>query len=168
MLKIIQAETAAHVAYVRELFGEYLQWVGGMLQREFGFNTDIAAILEQDMRTLSKFAPPTGRLLLASDAGQVIGLGCLRSLSAETGEIKRMYVRPPFRGRGIGRALLTELLAQAHAIGYQYIRLDSAPFLPESHALYRSAGFREIPAYPGVEIPQEFHHNWLFMEKLLA
>ena len=78
-----------------------------------------------------------------------------------------MYVRPEFRRRGIGAALLEELIAQAREIGYAAIRLDCPLFLKPAHALYRSAGFYEIEPYAGTEIPPEFQHLWLFMEKRL-
>jgi GNAT superfamily N-acetyltransferase len=167
MLEIIQAEMDEHAESVRELFGEYLGWVMGMLNREFGIHFDIAAVLEQDILTLGKFAPPSGRLLLARYSDRIVGLVCLKLLSVDTGELKRMYVRPQFRGLGIGHALVAELLAQARAIGYRRICLDSPPFSHAAHTLYRSLGFEEITAYPGVEIPKELHHNWRFMEKLL-
>jgi GNAT superfamily N-acetyltransferase len=82
-------------------------------------------------------------------------------------EIKRMYVRPQFRGRGIGRALLQRLLVEAKEIGYPAVRLDSARFMQEAHALYRSSGFDEVEPYPESEIPTEFQEHWVFMEMRL-
>ena len=79
-----------------------------------------------------------------------------------------MYVRPAFRGRGIGRALLDELTKQASANGYACLRLDSACFMVTAHALYRSAGFTPIAPYPETEIPPEFQRYWLYMEKRLV
>ena len=76
-----------------------------------------------------------------------------------------MYVRPKARKRGLGRALLNELLEQSHQIGYQRVRLDSARFMSEAHQLYRTSGFREIEAYEGSEIPKEFQSHWIFMER---
>jgi GNAT superfamily N-acetyltransferase len=84
-----------------------------------------------------------------------------------TGEIKRMYVRPDFRGQGIGRALLEALLAEARPAGYRRVRLDSGPFMKAAHALYRRVGFHEIAPYPESEIPVAFHEQSVFMEKQL-
>ena len=78
-----------------------------------------------------------------------------------------MYVRESYRGQGIGRALLDQLLADGQSLGYTAMRLDSARFMHAAHALYRSAGFREIEPYPGSEIPQMHQQYSTFMEKTL-
>jgi len=80
---------------------------------------------------------------------------------------KRLYVRPPLRRRGVGRALVSRLLDEARAIGYTSLRLDSAGYMTAAHALYRSLGFREIAPYAGSEIPKQFRAHWVFMERLL-
>lgn len=165
MLQIISANRNQHAQPIRELFWEYLQWANAKVEENFGVSFDIAAMLEEDMSTLSKFMPPGGRLLLGSVEDQLMGLACLKALTNSIGEIKRMYVRPQARKRGLGRALLNELLEQAHQIGYERIRLDSARFMTEAHQLYRTSGFREIEAYEGSQIPKEFQNHWLFMER---
>jgi len=76
-----------------------------------------------------------------------------------------MYVRSEARNRGLGRALLVQLLEEARLAGYTLVRLDSARFMNEAHQLYRNIGFREIEAYEGSEIPKEFQKNWIFMER---
>ena len=167
MLQIVHASTDEHVQAVRELFGEYLHWGGSMIQREFAITLDIGAMLEADMRTLSKFDPPWGRLLIARAGTHLAGMACLKRLTDDTGEVKRMYVRPQFRRMGIGQTLLAELLTQARAIGYHHARLDSARFMHAAHALYRSLGFQEIAPYCESEVPAEFHQYWIFMEKAL-
>jgi GNAT superfamily N-acetyltransferase len=152
---------------VRELFWEYLQWANSRVNEEFGVDFDIQSMLEQNMLELEKFSPPHGRLLLAEHEGQITGLACMRRIREDIGEIKRMYVRPGFRGKGIGKALLEGLVNEAREIGYPRIRLDSARFMKEAHSLYRSAGFQEIDPYPESEIPAEFQKHWIFMEKQL-
>jgi GNAT superfamily N-acetyltransferase len=79
-----------------------------------------------------------------------------------------MYVRPEARQRGLGRALLNRLVEEAGQIGYERLRLDSARFMKAAHQLYGTIGFREIEAYPGSEIPQEFQTHWIFMEMELS
>ena len=91
----------------------------------------------------------------------------MRKIREDIGEVKRMYVRPAFRGQGIGRALLDALIQEAGQIGYPRIRLDSTRFMKEAHALYRSAGFVEIAEYPESEIPAQFREHWIFMEMVL-
>lgn len=168
MLKICQAETSEHRDHVRALFWEYLQWANAMVGREFGITFDIETMLEHDMDELSKFFPPSGRLLLAEHDNEVAGIVCLRKLGDDTGEVKRMYVRPAYRGKGIGRALVEALLAGAGHTGYTRVRLDSAKFMLAAHSLYRSLGFEEITAYDGSEVPLEFQAHWIFMEKTLT
>jgi len=167
MIQIIRANKEKHVQVLRELFWEYLQWANTKVEQEFGVSFDIASMLETDMHTLDKFMPPKGCLLLGYVEDQTMGIACLRALTDSIGEIKRMHVRPEARNRGLGRALLNQLLEEAGQIGYERVRLDSARFMTEAHKLYRSAGFHEIEAYEGSEIPQEFQNHWIFMEKLL-
>lgn len=152
---------------VRKLFWEYLQWANGRLNEEFDVNFDIESILEHDMAQLEIFLPPQGRLLLATEQSQAIGIACMKRIREDIGEIKRMYVRPEFQGKGIGRVLLESLIAEAKQIGYASIRLDSARFMKSAHSLYSSAGFRVIEPYPESEIPLEFQKHWVFMEKKL-
>lgn len=167
MTRIYQAQTDQDRLYVRELFWEYLQWANGRVNEVFGVTFDIEAMLEGDIAQLEIFYPPDGRLLLVTEESWPAGIACLKRIGEDVGEIKRMYVRPEFRGRGIGRALLAELLTQAAEIGYPSVRLDSARFMQAAHALYRSAGFCEIEPYPESEIPLEFQKHWIFMEKSL-
>jgi GNAT superfamily N-acetyltransferase len=167
MIQIIIANKEEHSQPIRELFWEYLQWGNVKLNEEFGFHFDIAAMIETDMNTLDKFMPPNGRLLLGYVEDQPMGIACLKALTDSIGEVKRMYVRPGARNRGLGRALLNQLLEEARQIGYERIRLDSARFMKEAHQLYRTNGFREIEAYEGSEIPKEFQDHWIFMEQKL-
>ena len=91
----------------------------------------------------------------------------MRRIQKDVCEIKRLYVRPEFRRRGIGRALLEKLIAEAQEIGYPTVRLDSTRFMGAAHSLYRSVGFYEIEPYAESEIPPEFRQHWVFMEKQL-
>ncbi len=167
-IEIVQAREDVHAHHIRELFWEYLQWANARIHAEYGVQFDIAPMLEQDMAGLAKFLPPGGRLLLGQYDGQVAGIACMKPLAREIGEIKRMYVRPAARRKGVGRALLARLLDEAHAIGYECVRLDSARFMEDAHALYRSLGFREIDPYEGSEIPSAFQAHWVFMERKIS
>lgn len=167
MLEIYQFQSERDQSQVREMFWEYLQWANAHLKQEYEIDLDIETLQEQSMRELDKFAPPAGRLLLAEQEGQLAGLACLRKIKPGVGEIKRMYVRPAFRRKGIGRKLAQRLISEARAIGYASVRLDSTRFMTAAHALYRSLGFREIEPYPESEIPPEFQTHWVFMEMTL-
>ena len=167
MASIHQAETDEDRALIRELFWEYLEWANERLNQEYGINLDIESMLERDMTKLEIFLPPDGRLLLAIEGARGTGLACMKRIRKEVGEIKRMYVRPEFRGRGIGRVLLEALIAEAREMGYPTIRLDSTHFMETAHSLYCSVGFCEIEPYPESEIHPEYQANWIFMEKQL-
>jgi GNAT superfamily N-acetyltransferase len=167
MIRIIKADRKEPAQHIRALFWEYLQWANAKVEENFGVSFDIASMLEEDMNTLDKFMLPKGRLLLGYVEDQPMGIACLKALSETIGEVKRMYVRPEARNRGLGRALLNQLLEEARQIGYQRVRLDSARFMTEAHQLYRTNGFREIEAYEGSEIPAEFQKHWIFMELVL-
>lgn len=143
---------------------EYLQWANAKVDENFGVSFDIATMLEEDMNRLGKFMSPKGRLLLGYVEDQPMGIACLKALTNGIGEVKRMYVRPQARKKGLGRALLNQLMEEARQIGYERIRLDSARFMTEAHQLYRTNGFQEIEAYEGSEIPKEFQNYWIFME----
>jgi GNAT superfamily N-acetyltransferase len=149
------------------LFLEHLQWANAKVKEKFQINFNTAVMLEVDMKSLDEFMPPQGRLLLAYIGDRLAGIACLKALTPDIGEIKRMYVRPGNRKQGLGRALLIRLLEEASQIGYKKIRLDSAPFMTEAQNLYRTTGFTEIDAYEGNKVPKELHVHWIFMENAL-
>jgi len=88
-----------------------------------------------------------GAFLIASSSGRPVGCGAVRRLEAGTGEIKRMYVSPDARGRGVGRAVLTALEAEARALGITRLVLETGLRQIEAVALYERAGFSQIPAF---------------------
>ena len=144
MLRIEQASSADQVALVRELFLEYAQ----ALTVDLCFQDFTRELQELP----GKYVAPAGRLLLAyyNDTGMselLAGCGALRPLSAEICEIKRLYVRPEFRGHGLGRALTVALISAAREIGYRAVRLDTLPEMRAAHKLYEELGFREIAPY---------------------
>jgi N-acetylglutamate synthase-like GNAT family acetyltransferase len=99
--------------------------------------------------------------------GVIIGMGALHQIREKTGEIKRMYIRPAYQGKGYGRALLQKLLQKAKEFGYYSIYLDSARFMTTAQHLYRSFGFIECKEYPETEIPPQLRSHWLYMKKTL-
>lgn len=170
MAHIRQADSDKDRATIKALFQEYLAWVFERIEAGYGYRPQFTLDekVEQDVASMIEaFLPPSGRLLLAFEEVHSAGIGCLRRIQENTGEIKRMYVRPEFRGRGIGRALLKALVSEAHEMGYLVVRLDSASFMEAAHSLYRSAGFNEIGPYQESEIPLDLRHSWRFMEKQL-
>jgi GNAT superfamily N-acetyltransferase len=91
--------------------------------------------------------PPSGRFLGVWVGDRLVACGGIRVLEPGTAEIKRMYVAESARGQGVGRDLLAALESAARSLGCDRVRLDTGEYQPEAQALYRSAGYREIPAY---------------------
>jgi ribosomal protein S18 acetylase RimI-like enzyme len=108
------------------------------------------------------YAPPRGRLLVALIGRATAGCVALRSLDTRTAELKRLYVRPPFRHVGLGRALVEAACKEARRLGYERLRLDTLPSMKDAIALYRSLGFREILPYRDDAFPGR-----LFLERSL-
>lgn len=145
MLRIFQAQTAEHLATARELFEEYADGLGHDLCFQH---------FPEELATLpGAYAPPRGRLLLATCEGAPVGCVALRAQSLTICEMKRMYLRPAFRGRGIGRRLAIEIIAAARRIGYERMRLDTLDSMSVPLALYHSLGFKEVVAYYNNPIP---------------
>jgi ribosomal protein S18 acetylase RimI-like enzyme len=145
-ISIIEAGSPEDIGVARELFKEYADWLGFSLCFQ-GFDNELATLP-------GKYSAPAGRLLLARCDGAVAGCGALRPLDPRICEMKRLYVRPQFRGRRLGFLLAEHLIGDAKAIGYDFMRLDTVPQLADANRLYRSLGFYEIPAYYNNPLPE--------------
>jgi carbonic anhydrase len=137
--------TPADLADVRHLFEEYAASIDFSLCFQ-GFDRELAELP-------GAYAPPEGRLLLAKVDGAPAGCIALRSLGAGICEMKRLYVRPHFHGRGIGRQLVETLIEEGRAAGYAAMRLDTVPSMKVAIALYESLGFVDIEPYRENPVP---------------
>ena len=154
-LELVDAVSDAELASVRELFQEY----AGSLGFDLGFQD-----FERELSELpGDYAPPRGRLVLARIDRAVAGCVAVRPLKGDCCEMKRLYVRPAFRGAGAGRALAQAALDAGRAAGYARMRLDTVPQMGEARRLYRSLGFTDIEPYRFNPIP-----GTAFMEIVLA
>ncbi len=146
LTEIIRANSDDHIQHARELFREYEAW----LEIDLCFQN-----FERELAELpGKYAPPEGRLLLAVENGKHAGCVALRKIGDGTCEIKRLFLRPQFRGRGLGRRLAEAIIDEAKQIGYERMRLDTLPpKMDDAIALYRSIGFREIEPYYDNPVP---------------
>ena len=146
LTEIIRADSADDIERVRELFREYEAW----LEVDLCFQN-----FERELAELpGKYAPPDGRLLLAVKNGNVAGCVALRKIGESICEIKRLFLRPQFRGQGLGRMLAKAIIRNAKQIGYERMRLDTLPpKMNDAIALYRSMGFNQIESYYDNPVP---------------
>jgi ribosomal protein S18 acetylase RimI-like enzyme len=136
---IVDAATAADFSAARALFEEY----AAELKIDLCFQGFAAELTQLEER----YGPPAGCLLLARRGASSVGCGALRRLSADTCEMKRLYVRAGARGAAIGRLIAEGLAARARSLGYQRMVLDTLAAMIPARSLYRSLGFRETAAY---------------------
>jgi len=156
----------------RGLILEYLRWIAATALTHYQLTFDIDAMVRSDIEDRAKFYPPYGRFYLVRHGDAHVGVGCLKRLSPEVGELQRMYVQPGARGIGAGRLLLKQLVDDARALGHRSLRLESLKALATAHALYRSAGFVEtdpyadnsMRAYQAPEDLDTFRASTVFME----
>ena len=145
MLRIFQAETDEHVAQVHTLFIEYAGCVGHDLEFQH-FSDELSSLP-------GSYAPPTGRLLLAAEGDELVGCVALRQQTPEICEMKRLYIREPFRGRGFGRQMAIAVIDAARQIGYKRMRLDTLATMTIPRSLYQSLGFVGVDPYYDNPIP---------------
>lgn len=135
----IITETGESLNIVRELFREYEKYIGvDLCFQDF----------ENELKSLpGAYSRPQGRLYLIESAGEIAGCAALRKFDEDVCEMKRLYVREKFRGRGLGRQAAELIVAEARNIGYKRMMLDTLPAMTEAITLYESLGFKKVPEY---------------------
>ena len=145
VVQLLQARSESDWSEARSLVEEY----AGTLGVDLSFQ-DLAGEL-QHLR--QEYAPPAGAFFLARDGDACLGCVALRRFSPDSGEIKRLYLRPQARGRGLGRRLAEAAVEAGRRAGYRRLLLDTLPAMREAHALYASMGFRPVAAYRFNPVP---------------
>jgi ribosomal protein S18 acetylase RimI-like enzyme len=145
MATIREADRRADVAEVRQLFEEYAQSLGVDLSFQ-GFGDELASLP-------GAYSAPGGRLLLAGDEARAVGCVGVRWLESGICEMKRLYVRPEARGRGVARKLAEAAIAFGKSANYHAMRLDTLPTMAAAQELYRQLGFRDVAPYRYNPVP---------------
>ncbi len=135
----IQEGNQVGVDQAKELFEEY--------QTELGIDLCFQGFQDELAKLPGKYGPPGGALLIVYSEAVPIACGAIRDLGDGFAELKRLYVRPAFRGTGLGRTITETLLDRARAFGYQFLRLDTLRRLGPALDLYKSLGFEETAPY---------------------
>ena len=141
LVRVLEGDSTAECEL---LFREYVEWSSERVAAD-----GIAQFSDSDLESVHatfraewpKLFGPRGRLFLATVNGEPAGVGALKPVTTELGEVKRMFVRSAYRGTGLGRRIMTRLVDEARELGYRSLRLETMPFMAEAQSLYRSIGF---------------------------
>jgi len=139
MFKVLEAESKEQMKIARMIFEEYSNYVNIDLEFQ-NFKKEINTLHEI-------YNHPYDCILIAYFNENLVGCGALRKFDEEICEMKRLYVKPEFRGRGFGKSLAKTIIDKAIKIGYKSMRLDTLPFMKEAISLYKSLGFKEMKPY---------------------
>ncbi len=138
-MKIIPVTSSEQVEIAKDLFKEYAA--------SLNFNLCFQNFDKELAELPGGYSPPSGLLLLAEYENKTAGCAALRKINDEMCEMKRLYVKPEFRGKGIGKFLAENVIEEARRIGYEKMRLDTLPIMKEAISMYKRFGFKEIPSY---------------------
>jgi GNAT superfamily N-acetyltransferase len=171
MSDLVIIELESHRSILVDLNEEYFKWVYNEIRTNYNIEVlptndishrQFASIIVDEF---AFFTPPEGISYLLYIDDEVAGMGALRSMNKDIGEIKRMYIRPIYRGKGLGKKILKQLLKKGKEFGFSRIYLNTGPFMKSARQMYHSFGFIEREEYNGSEILEEMKPFWLFMEK---
>ena len=144
-MNIRYAENDTDIEIIRKLFVEYAESLGYNLCFQ-GFN--------EELKTLpGKYSAPEGILLLAEVSGRIAGCVALRKIGEGICEMKRLYVKPQFRGLGLGKALAVRIIDEGKKLDYKIMRLDTLDILEKAIQIYQQLGFRKVSPYYDNPLP---------------
>ena len=158
----------SHLEGIRSILTEYMTFLANeMIKPPWNYNIDVESGVNFSMKNLDKFAEPDGRLLLVKVDDQIAGTISMRKIREDSGEIKRMFVRPNFRGKKLGNLMIEEVIEVAKKNGFSKLYLDTAQFMSSAVNLYKKYGFEKTESYPECIVAKELWDNWIFMKKEL-
>ena len=171
MVKFVPFDLNLHKEVFVELNIELITWIADQLRENYQIDSaseirqTIPEYVNIHLEEIASLRPPDGVIYLLVDDGDIAGMGAIRKVSDEIGEIKRMYIRPLYRGRGYGKQMLNKLLEMGREFGFSSFLLETSKFMTIAHHLYKSAGFIEREEYPESETPKMLRSYQIYMEK---
>jgi GNAT superfamily N-acetyltransferase len=170
MAEFVKFDPNVHMDYYVDLYIEYMTYIFKEVKEvhQIDFlsrvNQTVEEWINDNLEPYINLKPPEGILIILKIDGEAVGMGTLRKVRENVGEIKRMYNRPKIRRQGYARQMLNKLMELGKEMGCISFLLDTPKF-SVAHYLYRSAGFKEIEEYPETEIPLDLRQHWYYMEK---
>ena len=160
LIRLVPYDSISHRAQFLELNMEFITWISTQMRihhnidaeaqirqmTEAQIGQNIREYVENYVDKFTTLKPPKGIIYILETEENVIGMGALSPLDERVGEIKRMYIRQEYRGKGIGKRLLIKLMKKAKVFGYSSLRLESQDFMTVAHQLYQSMGFQKTDA----------------------
>ena len=153
-----------------ELNIEYVSWVSEKYDKIH--NIDLESVngksnemyVKEFLEEFTKIKPPRGIILVLLANKKVVGMGAVSEHGSGVGEIKRMFIKPEFRGQGLGRTMFSKLIEKGREFGFSKLRLETANFFEAARHLYRSFGFQDIEEYHGGEVSLCLRETTKYME----
>jgi ribosomal protein S18 acetylase RimI-like enzyme len=171
VVEFVPFDMNVHKEAYRQLNIELIAWIADQLRENYQIDAvsivgqSIPEYVDDHLEELTRLKPPEGIIYLLVVEEDVAGMGALRRLDGRIGEIKRMYIRPTYRGRGYGKQMLNKLLQAGREFGFTSFLLETSKFMAVAQHIYKSAGFIEREEYPESETPTILRQYQLFMEK---
>ena len=158
----------SHLEEISIILNEYLSFISKeLIKPPWNFTLDVEYAVNFTMNNLDKFAEPDGRLLLVEVDGEIAATISLRKIREDAGEIKRMYVKPKFRGKKLGNLMVEKVISISEENGFSKLFLDTSSFMSSAVSLYKKYGFKKIDSYPECIVSKKLWDNWIFMMKEL-
>jgi len=174
ILKIVPFDEDKHREQFFEMNVEFVTWSHEQILEhhkvDMSEGTEGSALdyVNATFDDLLSLVPPKGFIYVLEDEQNLAGMVLVKTIAPGVGEVKRMFIRPKYRGGGLGHELMKFLVSKAIELDYKILRLETANFMPTALRIYRSAGFTERGPYPGGEIPEWYQPYCIFMEKDLS